>query len=74
MRYDKSYDSYERKVNDILTLLGDIGGLQGTLFMMGFVIVGLFASKYFMSKIVRKIYQIRKYENLDLNKSKNSQN
>ena len=69
MRYDKSYDSYERKVNDILTLLGDIGGLQGTLFMFGLVIVGLIASKYFMSKIVRKIYQITKYENLNPDKS-----
>lgn len=27
IRADKMYDSYERKVTDILTLLGDIGGL-----------------------------------------------
>lgn len=72
MRSDKSYDSYERKVNDILTLLGDIGGLQGSLFIFGFVIVGLFASKYFMSKIVKKIYQIRKYENLVQDKEKSA--
>lgn len=63
LRYDKSYDSYERKVDDIMTLLGDVGGLQGILFMFGQMLVGFFASKYFMSKIIRKIYQIRKYEN-----------
>ena len=27
IRADKFYDSYERKVTDILTLLGDLGGL-----------------------------------------------
>jgi hypothetical protein len=65
IRSDKHYDSYERKVDDILTLLGDIGGLSEALFTFGSVIVGFIASKMFMSKIVKKIYHIRRYENID---------
>jgi hypothetical protein len=65
MRSDKMYDSYERKVNDLLTFMGDIGGLSETLINIGVLIVGFISQKMFMSKILRKIYQIRKYENID---------
>lgn len=46
-------------------MLGDIGGLWGTLTAIGFVIIGFVAEQLFFSKIIRKIYQIRKYENLE---------
>ena len=65
MRSDKMYDSYERKVNDLLTFMGDIGGLSEALINIGVFIVGFITQKMFMSKIVRKIYHIRKYENIE---------
>ena len=65
MRSDKMYDSYERKVNDLLTFMGDIGGLSEALIGIGAIIVGFITQKMFMSKIVRKIYHIRKYENIE---------
>ena len=65
MRSDKMYDSYERKVNDLLTFMGDIGGLSQALIGIGVMIVGFITQKMFMSKIVRKIYHIRKYENIE---------
>ena len=65
MRSDKMYDSYERKVNDLLTFMGDIGGLSEALIGIGVVIVGFINQKLFMSKIIRKIYHIRKYENIE---------
>lgn len=65
IRSDKLYDSYARKVDDILTLLGDIGGLSEALFGFGMLLVGFLAQKMFMGKIVKKIYHMRKYENLD---------
>lgn len=65
LRSDKMYDSYNRKVDDLLTLLGDIGGLFEALLGGGIIIVGFITQKMFMSKIVRKIYHIRKYENID---------
>jgi len=52
-------------VTDILTLLGDIGGLKEFFIMLGSWLVTYWAQKLFMSSIVRKIYQIRKYENID---------
>ena len=65
MRSDKMYDAYERKVNDLLTFMGDIGGLSEALIGIGVVIVGFITQKMFMSKIIRKIYHIRKYENIE---------
>jgi hypothetical protein len=59
------FDKYERKVYDILTYLGDIGGLTEALISIGSLIVGFFTQKLFMSKIVRKIYHIRKYDNIE---------
>ena len=65
LRSDKKYDVYSRKVTDILTFMGDIGGLAEALLAIGMLIVGFITQKMFMSKIVRKIYHIRKYENID---------
>ncbi len=65
MRSDKMYDFYERKVNDLLIFMGDIGGLSEALINIGMLIVGFITQKMFMSKIFRKIYQIRKYENIE---------
>lgn len=65
MRADKFYDSYERKVTDILTLLGDVGGLKEFFLIVGELIVGFFAEKLFISSILKKIYHMRKYENIE---------
>lgn len=65
MRSDKLFDKYERQVYDILTFLGDIGGLTEALISIGSLIVGFFTQKMFMSKIVRKIYHIRNYDNIE---------
>jgi hypothetical protein len=43
MRSDKMYDSYERKVNDLLTFMGDIGGLSEALLGIGMIFVGFIA-------------------------------
>ncbi len=56
MRLDNRFDVYQRKVYSILELLGDIGGLQGSLVGIGMVIVGFITSRLFMSDIMHKIY------------------
>jgi hypothetical protein len=43
VRFDKSYDLYERKVSDVLSLLAVIGGLHKALFALGAVIVSFVA-------------------------------
>lgn len=65
IRSDRMYDFYERKVSDLLTFMGNIGGLSEALIKIGMLIVGFITQKMFMSKIVRKIYHIRKYENIE---------
>jgi hypothetical protein len=62
------FDKYERQVYDILIFLGDIGCLTEALISIGTLIVGFFTQKMFMSKIVRKIYHIRKYDNIESEK------
>jgi hypothetical protein len=65
LRSDKFYDSYSRQVTDLLTLLGDIGGLKEFFLLIGSLFVNYLASRMFMSSIVRRIYQIRRYDNLE---------
>ncbi|CDW73064.1 UNKNOWN [Stylonychia lemnae] len=61
LRFDNKYDLYTRKVYSALELLGDIGGLYGSLLGIGFFFVGFISSRMFMSDIMKKIYQVRKY-------------
>ena len=62
IRFDRTYDNYERKVYDLLTFLGDVGGLKSALMSIGMFFVGYLAEKVFFSNLIRKIYQLRKYE------------
>jgi hypothetical protein len=55
---------YERKVSDILSLMAEIGGLHKALFTIGMILVSFVAQKVFMSNVVRRIYQVRNYENI----------
>jgi hypothetical protein len=65
LRFDRSFDVYDRNVKDFLTLLSDIGGLQKALFAFGTIFVSFFAQKVFMANIIRRVYQVRKYEEDD---------
>ena len=40
IRADKLYENYSRKVTDILTLLGDLGGLQEFFLLVGGLLIG----------------------------------
>ncbi len=45
LRMDKFYDSYERNVDDILTVMGDVGGLNEALCAIGALLVGFLSQK-----------------------------
>lgn len=49
LRYDNHYDIYERKVYSMLELLGDIGGLLEVIYVMGYLFVGFFTHRLFLS-------------------------
>ncbi|CDW71429.1 UNKNOWN [Stylonychia lemnae] len=74
IRFDRTYDNYERKVYGFLEFLGDLGGLQGSLISIGMFFVGFVAQRLFFSKIIKKIYQVRKYDNFDSNNQTNHTN
>ena len=60
LRIDNNYDIYERKIYSVMELLGDIGGLQGSLYMIGLFVIGFFSRRLFISAIMKNIYQVRK--------------
>ena len=59
------YETLRRKVTEILTVLGDIGGLQRLFIGVGLLLVGFVTQKMFMSSILKKIYRIRNYDNIE---------
>ncbi len=44
--------------------MAEIGGLHKALFAIGTILVSFVAQKVFISNIVRRIYQVRKYDNI----------
>ena len=56
IRYDKEYETYKRKVVDVLGMLGGIGGLANALKTLGFFFVFYFTNSLYSSKIIRKVY------------------
>ena len=59
LRYDPRYEIYSRQVYSVLPLLGDIGGLQQSLYILGMVVVSSFSNRIFVSSILRHIYQVK---------------
>lgn len=65
IRSDKMYDAYNRRVLDLLTFMGSLGGLFETLKYIGLLIFGTFAHWLFMSKVIKHVYQVRNYDNVN---------
>lgn len=52
IRMDPRYESYERKIYSVLELLGDIGGLWQSLFLIGFLCVDFLSHRLFVASIL----------------------
>ena len=59
IRYDSKYYSYNRQVYSILEYLGDIGGLQQMLYLIGLMLISYFTRRLFISSILTEMYQIK---------------
>lgn len=55
---DIDYDFYQRAPYSIFDLLGDIGGITNSLFLLGLFIMLLFQDKLFKSALIKEIYQV----------------
>ena len=60
-----AYSFYKRKIVDILLVLADVGGLKEFIKLCGSLLVNYIASRMFMGQIVKKVYQIRNYKNIE---------
>jgi hypothetical protein len=56
MRYDTKYYQYGRTVYTVLQFLGDVGGLQSSLLMVGAVLVSFFTHRLFLASIMKQMY------------------
>ena len=50
--------------------MGDLGGLKEFFLMVGELLLGFIVSKMFISAIVKKIYHMRRYENIEYEAAK----
>ena len=65
IRKDMAFSFYKRKIVDILLVLADVGGLKEFIKLCGSLLVNYIASRMFMGQIVKKVYQIRNYKNIE---------
>lgn len=61
LRADDSVVLYKREYDDILTYMGDLGGLLDILLVCGYILTSLFASKLFLAALMRQAYRIQSY-------------
>jgi len=56
IRYDQRFIMYNRRVYSIMELLGDVGGLQQALYLIGLLVVSYFTRRLFVSQLLRELY------------------
>lgn len=62
LRFDVNYSMYIREVYSILEFLGDVGGLEQALFILGMFSVAMLSKRIFLSAIIKRVYQTNKNE------------
>ena len=55
---DYNYNAYERKVFSLLDVFGNIGGVFEILKIIGGILVGSFAERFFNYSIISNLYQV----------------
>ena len=61
LRADSRRKFYKREDYDLLTYLGDVGGLLDFILMVGWSISTVFISRLFSASIIQKVYRLQKY-------------
>eukprot|EP00347_Sterkiella_histriomuscorum_P015758 403355792 len=59
IRMDKNYDIYERQIYSLGQILGELGGLKTSLFLIFSTLVGIYAQKITYLKISQEIFQVK---------------
>ena len=58
-RLDSNYDSYQRQVYSFWDFLGQVGGLNESLVIIGSVLTVLFTERLFYASVISRMYQVR---------------
>ena len=61
MRADDEHRLYKRKMDDILTYLGDLGGLIDAMYLLGYSLTSVLASKLFRAALIGHVYKVQSY-------------
>jgi len=59
LRADNEQRLYKREGDDVLTYLGDLGGLMDILLITGSTLTGLFSAKLFRAALIGSAYRIQ---------------
>lgn len=61
LRADNGRRLYKRQVDDMLTYMGDLGGLLDVLLVLGWAGTALFGSKLFRASLIGQAYHVQSY-------------
>ncbi len=50
------YNIYNRQIYSIMDLLGDIGGMYGSILSLGYLLVSFVSHRLFISAILKQLY------------------
>eukprot|EP00347_Sterkiella_histriomuscorum_P009783 403339910 len=62
IKLDKQENNYEKRSYSVLAFLGDIGGLQGILYLLGLYVVSTYAEHSYFRTIMRETIQIQDHK------------
>ena len=62
LRADNQSNIYKRISYDVLSYLGDLGGLLDAILMIGFTFTSFFASKLFRAALINQFYKVQQYD------------
>ncbi len=60
VRTNRSYYTYSRICPNLLDFIQNVGGLIGAILPLGYVLTATISRKIFMSKVVEKVYHVRR--------------
>ena len=67
LRAENFHRLYTREYYDMLTYLGDLGGLMDVALLFCWFISGLFATRLFQAALVNSAYKVQEYMNNENN-------
>jgi hypothetical protein len=56
IKIDTQEIAYSRSIYSVMTFLSDLGGLWGSLFVLGEVIVSVFIDRMFLAHLMKELY------------------